>query len=322
MNNNIEKLVVMRDVYSNEFYKSGTDSLEQVLKNISFNASNGEIWSIMGNSVFEIRLLVEIMAGARTYQKGQCSLSGFGMMHSKRTVLPHTFYIGSTNMMLGNMKVLEYLMFATSKSKIDALTRQQQILDKMIKVGLDNIVLAPIEILTPQEKSVVILFCATFSQSQLLIMNLPRLIYDTELIEAMAKITKLLRDDNKALVITTECFELAQSISTDIMLIQNGNVKYCGQLIDLLEKYDNIIYSIQSENSETIIQLLRSALPQYVYVLNNKNNIIDVFDYAKTSSSSDIYDVFSKIGIIPQAIFQNKLNLKNAYEEVLKKNDL
>jgi ABC-2 type transport system ATP-binding protein len=319
---NTDQLVLMRDVCSNEYYKTADSQPMQVLKNISFEAKRGQIWSILGNSIFEIMLLTEIMSGARTYEKGQCSLSGFGMMRRKRTVLPHTFYIGSTNMLFNNMKVLEYLMFATSRSKIGALSRQQQILDKLLEVGLDFIALTPIEMLTPQEKAVVTLFCSTFSQSQLFIINLPRLIYDAKLIVSMAKIAELIKKDNKALIITTECIELAQAISTGIMIIRNGTVKYCGELTDLLKNNDKVLYSVQSEDSTAMLTLLKNALPQYTYCIDSSNkDIIQVIDYADVGADKDFYNVFSKIGFAPQAVSRNELNLRNAYREILLKKD-
>jgi ABC-2 type transport system ATP-binding protein len=318
LNINTDQLVLMRDVCSIEYYKNGSNQPVQVLQNISFEAKRGQIWSVLGNSVFEIMLLTEIMAGARKYEKGSCSLSGFGMMQRKRTILPHTFYIGSTNMLFGNMKVLEYLMFTTSKSKTDTLSRQQQILDKLIAVGLDFVTLTPIELLNPQEKAVITLLCATFSQSQLIIINLPRLIYDTQLIESIAKIAELIKKDNKALIMTTQCFELAQAISTDIMLINNGTVRYCGEMKNLLEGYDKVIYTVQSEDCEAMLPLLNNAMPRYTYYIDStKKNIIQVFDYEGIGAVGDFYNVFSKIGITPQVVSRNELNLRNAYENIM-----
>ncbi len=316
---NSDQLVVMRDVYSNEYYKSAKNHPVQVLKNISFETKRAKVWSILGNSVFEIMLLTEIMAGARTYQKGQCSLSGLGMMRRKRTVLPHTFYIGSTNMLFNNMKVLEYLMFATSKNKIDPLIRQKQILEKLIAVGLDFVALTPIEILTPEEKAVVTLFCATYSQSSLLIMNLPRLIYDLQLVKVMANISELIISENKTLIITTQCFELAQAISTDVMLIHEGCILHKGNKQSFLEKYDKVIYLVQVEDTQNVLSLLSIALPQYTYSINDTDsNIIQVFDYNKCTTNENFYNVFCKIGITPQAIIRNELSLKNAYIEILR----
>jgi ABC-2 type transport system ATP-binding protein len=322
LNINTDRLVIMRDVCSNEYYRSAGNKPVQVLKNISFEAKRGQIWSILGNSIFEVMLLTEIMAGARAYENGQCSLSGFGMMRRKRTVLPHTFYIGSTNMLFNNMKVLEYLMFATSRSKTDALLRQQQILDKLIEVGLDYIALTPIELLTPQEKAVVTLFCATYSQSQLFIINLPRLGYDAKLIETMTKIADLIKKDDKVLIITTECVDLAQAISTGIMIINNGTVKYRGELTNLLEKYDKVLYTVQSENADKMLPMLEKVMPQYTYCIDSSyNNIIQVVDYAGAGADNDFYNVFSKIDFTPQTVSRNELNLRNAYREILMEKD-
>ncbi len=323
MESNGDQLVVMSEVYSNEYYQNGKSQPVQVLRGISFEARAGQVWSILGKSIFEIMLLTEIMAGARSYQKGRCSLSEHGMMRRKRTVLPHTFYIGSTNMLFINMKVLEYLMLATSRTKMDALSRQQEILDRLIAVGLDYVALTPISQLKPEEKAVVTLICATFSQSQLLVLNLPRLRYDAKLIEVMTRISVLIKKQYRTLIITTENNMLAQAISTDIMLLQSGVIKYCGDMKAMLERYDKVLYTIQTDAVEVMLPILVNSFPQFTCRVDDaKSNAIEVFNYNGSEVGCDFFDVFSKSGLAPDVVTRNEPNLRNACREVLRNHDL
>jgi ABC-2 type transport system ATP-binding protein len=263
------------------------------------------------------------MAGARAYEKGKCSLAGYGMMRRKRVVLPHTMYIGSTNMLFTNMKVLEYLMFATSKGGEDALDRQQRILDRLIAVGLDHVTLTPVGLLSPQERAVVTLFCAMFSQCRLFVVNLPRLVYDAALVKAMANIAELIRNEGKALVITTEYFELAQAVSTGILLVQDGGVKYRGPLSDFLTRYDKVAFTIECEDAEGLLPRLRAALPAYKFHCDKtRRDMILAFDITGKGSAEKFFAAIGKLGVVPRAVLRNERNLGNAYRGFLGEYDL
>ena len=99
--------VLMEHVGSMEYYQSPQQDPKQVFSDINFEALEGEVWAILGTSAFEVRLLLEIIANARPYKDGRCVLAQKGMMRKKRTILPHVYYIGSTNMLFTNMNVLE-----------------------------------------------------------------------------------------------------------------------------------------------------------------------------------------------------------------------
>ena len=122
--------VLMEHVGSMEYYQSPQQDPKQVFSDINFEALEGEVWAILGTSAFEVRLLLEIIANARPYKDGRCVLAQKGMMRKKRTILPHVYYIGSTNMLFTNMNVLEYLMYITAREQGDAAVRQKRILEK------------------------------------------------------------------------------------------------------------------------------------------------------------------------------------------------
>lgn len=311
----------MQNVFSSEYYRLPEGAPVHVLKKIAFEAHRGESWSILGPSIFEIMLLTEIMAGARVYEKGACSLSGHGMMRRKRNVLDHTFYIGSTHMLFGNMKMLEYLMFITSKSRKNVLARQKEIIEKIEAAGLAHVMLTPIERLTPEETAVVTLFSATFCQSRLFILNLPRLQYDAKLVDAMARIAGMIRADSKALVLTTACFDLAQAVSTHVMLIGGGTVRYQGELDSLTGQYDHVLYLLRFEDAKAALPLLRQTFPQFSFRADpHTPNQVQLLSGSGADTGCNFFRMLGNAGITPSAVIRNKPNLRNAYDAVMQEN--
>ncbi len=122
---------------------------------------------------FEIKLLLEIMANIKPYHGGRCVLVERGMMRSKRIILEHVFYIGDSTMLYDNMNVLEFLMFATAKQKIKPACRQEQLFEFLIGIGLGHISLTPIKMLPGEEKAIIILLVAVYSESVMIVFNFP-----------------------------------------------------------------------------------------------------------------------------------------------------
>ena len=180
--------VLMEHVGSMEYYQSPQQDPKQVFSDINFEALEGEVWAILGTSAFEVRLLLEIIANARPYKDGRCVLAQKGMMRKKRTILPHVYYIGSTNMLFTNMNVLEYLMYITAREQGDAAVRQKRILEKIMELNMGYVALSVIGNLTPSERSVVTLLVSLFTESKLIIWNLARLEYDERSLQAIAAI--------------------------------------------------------------------------------------------------------------------------------------
>lgn len=310
----------MQNVYSNEYYMA-PDAYRQVLSDISFCAERGQIWSVMGSSIFEIKLLLEIMANARSFQKGSYNCAGIETIYQKRRILPYLFYIASTNMAFEKMNVLEYLMFITSKSQKNAVIRQEIILNCLLDTRLDYICLTPISKLTPEEKSVVELIAATLSDNFIIIMNLPRLNYSQELIHSFALISDLIKMNNKTLVLSTQDTILAQSVSSHIMYIYKGINIYSNTLEKLISKYDKVLCSIGIENAEFAKRMLELELPCYGYRVSQ--NILDILvsgDYI--IAFSRVFSALSKYNLSPYFIKKNKKNLSNALKELILYSDL
>lgn len=316
--------VVLEHLYSSEYYENSQDlnsSIEPVLKDINFYAGRGEVWSIFGSSVFEIRLLLEIMSNAKFYEKGRLLINGSDVTREKRVILPSIFYIAGTNMAYGNMNVLEYLMFITSHSRRNTVSRQEFLLDYLIESDMGYICLTPIKELNPREKSIVLLSAAVLSDNAVLVMNLPRLDYNMQEISAIDKLVSRLKIPGKTLIFSTQCCELAQKVSTHIGYVNKGELIYSNSLESFINEYDRVIYRMGAHNINHVICLLRLALPQFEFRLYE--NTILVLNY-KGSRQADslLYNAINLLGLNPEYIVQNHKNVKNAIIGLTEEHDL
>ena len=321
LKDDIENIVFMEHLSSCEFYLEDGETPRLVLRDVGLLFQKGQTWGITGNSLFEIKLLTEIIANIKPYRSGNCVLVERGMMRHKRLILPHVFYIGSSEMLYNNMTVLEFLMFATDKMPGNKREHQERLLEYLISIGLKRIALTSIYKLSREQKAVIILLVAAYSKSKLIVYNLPDYSFDETLLGAMKQMMQLITEKGETLVIATSSPGLIEEVCSHILFLRNGTVFYQGPVHDFCHKYDRIILTIQGSNIKSIAVILKTMLPCYQYDIKGDNLIVS----ARQATKENPELVCKKIvetGFIPERIEVNFKNVKNAYEEIIRNHDL
>ena len=319
--NQIENVVEMQNVSSYESIMSDGNIKRRVLENMSLTIKKSEVWAITGDSLFDILTALQIMSNIKPYADGKCRLVERGMMRQKKKILPHVFYIGNPEMVYNNMNVLEFLMFVTAKSKLDAVQRQDQIFESLVRIGLGNISLTPINTLTNQHKAVISLIAAAYSDSVLIILNLPDYKYDDALVESIGKIAEYIKRKGKSLVIGTRFFMLIEKVCSHISVLASGETVYNGTVKDFRHRYDRAAFTVKDNNLEEIKGSLENLLPQYDYEISD--DTLTVSNYTNEKSSPALfYQKLNEAGIAPKAVIINTKSVENAYMELMKKYDI
>lgn len=319
--NQVQQVVFMENLSSMEYWQRKEGQLEQVLKDINLSINKGEIWGIIGTSRFEIKLLLEIMANIRAYESGHCILLERGMMRRKRVILSHVFYIGNSDMLYDTMNVLEYLMLATSKWKMDVVERQEQLFESIIQVGLGHISLTAIGLLTREEKAAVTLMAAAYSHAQLIVFNLPDYEFDLTLREAIAKIAHFIKEQGKTLVIGTPICPLIEKACTHIGVVAEGRIIYQGLVKDFRYQYDRVAVIIRDRDIVRAKEILQVFLPEYKLVVE-PNCLLIMEKNSSLGETERIYQRIIEAGYIPQVIEKNPKTVAYALEELVREHDL
>ncbi|HAN20356.1 MAG: hypothetical protein A2Y15_06800 [Clostridiales bacterium GWF2_36_10] len=313
--------VLMEKVSSNEHYLQIGCEPEQVLRNVILEIAKGETWVITGKNAFALQLLLEIMANIKPYYSGRCVLAERGMMRNKRIILPHVFYIGNTSMIYNNMNVLEFLMFVSANSNFDVVTQQDRIFEQLITLKLGNISLTPISTLTDEYKAIVLLLVGLYSDSQIIILNIPSLVFKKEHIDPLKNIIKLLDNQERTLIASIINTDVIDKVFDNIAFLYDGKIIFKGKTEDLKNKYDKVIFTIEDKNVKAIKEMLFASLPQYDYKVNG--SILKIINRSKDENNSKLlYERVIAAGYTPEKIKFNSKSLKNACEEIVKQYDL
>lgn len=316
-----EQVVLMEDISSIEHFLIGGENPRRVLTDITLLVGRAEAWGVNGTSLFEIKLLLEIMANIRPYDRGKCVLIERGMMRRKRMILKHVFYIGSPDMLYNNMNVLEFLMFATAKFKINKVVLQEQIFEQIIALGLGHLSLTPNHRLTKEEKAVITLIAAAYSDSLLIVFNLPEYVWEEVLMEAVAKITHFIKEKGKTLILATQNCQLIEKACSHTAITREGQLIYSGTVERFRFDFDKVEVIIKDKAACAMLEKLAGLLPAYRLVSKDDSLLIS----RKASEVIDHGAIYKKIiesGFTPDSIEINPKTVQNAYEELMRQHDL
>ena len=318
MNKNDEKTMVrMQNLCGAEYLMYEGQAPRRVIENIWLRIRTGQVWAIYALTPYEAALLLQIMANVHPYEDGRCVLAERGMMRKKRVILPHVFYIGSADMMYDTMNVLEYLMFATAKQRTKPAARQERLFEWLIECGLGDLLLTEIRWLDAEEKAIVILMAAAFAQSGIVVFNMPQLEFNENLLRAFAHISSRMREDGKALILSTTDARLIQSACTHAAFLAHGHILFQGSVDGLRAHFD--VYTVRIEADEILEERLRESFREYR--LDRKNDGLYICGRAG-ETPQEIFRNILDSGIVPLDMKVHQKTVKNALGELAHRHGL
>lgn len=295
-----------------------------VLQDITMSLYEGQVLGISAKNPYETQTFCRIVGNIIPYYSGNCILGRRGMTQKKRVVLDHVFYIDVHSMVYDNMTVLEYLMFATEKSShINTVTRQEQIFESLIKIGLGHISLSLIKDLTPDEKILIELLTATYSKSKIIILELTRYEFTLNNIHVLKKLCDSNRKKNKTIVIGTKDAKLIGICCDYAAFILDGKLRYFGTVEELYKQADHVLYVLSHSSLKELYNQLLSTMPEYNYKINESENMIYVMKkFGGERNDALFFDKLSNNNIFPDNVKINRGRVQNSFEELIGLNDL
>ena len=316
----IHNVVLMANLSSAEHFVREGGPPRRVLQRIYLRMDRGQVWGVTARTGYEIRLLLQIMGNITPYEDGKCVLAERGMMRRKRVILPHVFYIGDTDMLYGNMNVLEFLCFATERLRGDRLQMQEELFERLVDMGLGHISLTGVKWLAAEEKAVVALLAAAYSDSVLIVFNLPEGVFDGRLSRAIAGTAEMIAGRGKALVIGTKDCGLIQQACSHTAFVAEGRIIYQGTTAYLRRHFDNAAVIIEDPDTGGLKERLAPALAGCELAEEDGRLLVKVRGGAV--SPLDIYKKVADAGVAPRCMRVNEKTVENAYEELKRRYDL
>ncbi len=318
----VETIALLQNISSLEYFSQKDRAPGRVLEDINLVVKKGEAWGITARSLFEIKLLLEILANIKPYDGGKCVLVERGMPRNKRTILQHVFYIGNSDMLYNTMNVLEYLMFALDrKNTASRVELQEQVLEFVVAAGLGYVLLTPVKMLTKEEKAVVALMVAAQTGSLMTVFNLPEYAFDAVLVNAIARLSGFILAQGKALIIGTPDCVLIEKTCGHTAFIADGRLIYSGTVENLRVTYDKTEFILRDKDIYYLKERLAPLLPGYKLTIKDGSLFVGSRN-GDAGGSAYIYGKLAEAGVIPEQIEINPKTVRNGYEELILHYDL
>ncbi len=317
----VKRTVFMKHISSDEGFKYPSGASVRILQDVNLTMGRAEAWAVSARTAAEVRLLLEVVANIRPYRDGVCILAERGMMRRKRVILPHVFYIGGADMLYPNMNVLEYLMFALGRFKTARVLLQDELFEFLLDAGLGYISLTKTGVLTPEEKAVTALVAASWSDSLIVVFNLPEYPLGAALTDAVVIISRKMRQNGQTLVIGTNDALLTEKACSHAAFLADGRMIYQGGIETLRWEYDPVELILTGGNLPLLAQRLTSALPQFEVEL--KNGSLRILNREGIGYPDGyLHCKIIEAQAVPESIEVNPKTVKNAWEELLRRHDL
>ncbi len=316
-----DTVLQLKDVTSLEHYPLEGGAFRPVIRDLSLEVRKGESWAIYGEKPLDLKLLLEIMGNIIPMGQGSRTLLEESSSHKLRRILDSVFYIGGSGMLIPNMNVLEALMFATAPQKGDTVLRQEDLFETLIDLGLGHLSLTPVHLLTSEESALVTLLTAAYSDSPLILFNLPQLSFDDLLLRVLASISEFITLNDKALVLSTTDSLLVERTCDFTVFLHEGQVLFAGSVAELLTRYDKTLIILEDDESSSLLDPLTQLLPQQAISLEDGQLIISDRE-GQTSDPLALHQRIVEAGLAPGAMAINHKSAKAAFKALGRSHDL
>ncbi len=315
-----DSLLTLEDVSSDEYFSLAGGALLPVLDGISLTIRKGEKWAVYSPSPFTVKLLLEIASNLRPVRNGRRSWLQQNPP-GKHQIPLGIFYIDNAGMLYKNMTTLEMVMFATAKQHRDLVEQQNEIFETLIGLGLGHLSLTPVGLLTDQEKALIELLIAVYSDKPLVIFNLPEYTFDDLLLEALASLSAMIGRQNKSLILGTSDTLLAGKAASHLACLIRGSLAFQGSADELRQRHDRTLLAIEDEDADRYREKLTVLFPALRFKVDGDKLLISEGSGTSTDPYA-IQGIMAREGLLPRQVTINRKTVQRALETLGENHDL
>ncbi len=320
----IKHILDLKQIRSHEYYKEPDGRMIPVLDGIDLDIYAGEIWAVTSPRAYTIGLFLAVIGNVTTFDTGSAMITEQDMPRNKKIILPDVFNIGSSDMLYDDMKVLQFICFATQKSRmldeLSAAASQKHILDFLIAADLSYIALSNIAYLSPEEKLLVTMVCAYYSQNSLVVINQPHIRMIGRLRGSFAYILGEMKNQGQSVIYSClNDYELIENSATHLAYIYEGKVLYAGETEVFKKTYDKIAFILTPRHPRFAYEMMIDLMPDYQISLENDQIVIRDTEATGSPTDMDIEYLYAQIReseLWIEQVYINEKSVANAIKEV------
>jgi ABC-2 type transport system ATP-binding protein len=255
----------VKDLYKNH-------AGENALRGVSFSASAGQLYGIIGADGAGKTTLMRILVTLISSDRGTASVLGFDVAKQIQRIRSEIGYMPQRFSLYQDLTVKENLLFFADIYGVSSRNKNER-MGKLLQFSrLESFQKRRAGNLSGGMKQKLALSCALIHTPKLLILDEPTTGVDPVSRKEFWEILKELRNQGITIIVSTPYMDEA-TICDSLLILHKGEVLRCGSPAELINKYPYDLYKIESD-SDTINCPQNVALSQGVVLMYPSGGLI------------------------------------------------
>ncbi|MBN2458117.1 ABC transporter ATP-binding protein [Candidatus Woesearchaeota archaeon] len=252
---------------------------KSILKDISFDIYENEIFGIIGSSGAGKTTLLRTMIGFYNITKGNINYKNSSITHNIKKIRKVFGFASQENCVYDKLTAMENINYFGKLHQLSnrAIKHNSEKLLKMLELYDSRDILA--ENLSGGMKRRLDLACALIHNPEILIMDEPTTSLDPVLRKHMINLIKLINESNTTIIISSHLLEDIEHLCSRVGIISKGKLLVAGtpaQLKNMYSRNEEILLETHPGRYNEIIGYLRAMnLPITYYT--NKGHVLVIY---------------------------------------------
>lgn len=203
---------------------------KKVLRNISFDVSDGEIFAFIGHNGAGKTTLIKAITGIHDFDEGEILINGKSIKTDPIDCKKEMAYVPDNPELYENMRAIDFINFICDMYEVSTEDREKNI-KKYAKIfEIEDKLCDTIDSFSHGMKQKVALVAALSHNPKVLIMDEPFVGLDPKAVFDMKEIMKKMIKDGKTIFFSTHILDVAEKLCTRVAIIKNGEVVKVGSM--------------------------------------------------------------------------------------------
>ena len=225
-------------------------------------------------------------------------------------------FLESDISVLPTMTVLEYLVYMTKIQRVNHYyATELQLLNLLEAANLGYISLTAMQYLTKEEKMIVGLIVALFSNKEIIVFQICDYNFSMSLLHSIQYLIRTLLKQTSVLLVITMQPNLIGICLTNVIFVQDKKINYYGSVTLLRDTMDRVLYAIEHHDMDMMYHNLLEAFP--LYEIRRTPSKIYVMRTTTERDDSFFLHTLSKQGIMPDHLKFNHGKVKHSFQELI-----
>jgi len=201
-----------------------------VLKKISFNVDDSEIFAFIGHNGAGKTTLIKAITGIHDFDEGEILINGKSIKEDPIACKAQMAYVPDNPELYENMRAIDFINFVCDMYNVSQEVREKNI-KKYAKVfEIEDKLTDTIDSFSHGMKQKIALIAALAHDPKVLIMDEPFVGLDPKAVFDMKEIMREMIKDGKTIFFSTHILDVAEKLCTKVAIIKKGELLKVGSM--------------------------------------------------------------------------------------------